>query len=41
MFFDEKILKFNKNQTESKMENPTCSFREMNRVASARIRIAN
>ena len=32
----------NKNETESKMENPTLGFREMNHVFhSARIKIAN
>ena len=32
MYFVEQIHKFNKNETESKMEDPTHSFREMNYV---------
>ena len=40
-FLLNKDLDFNKNETESKMENPTNSFREMKHFASAHIRIAN
>ena len=32
IFFVEEKFKFNKTKTESKMDNPTCSFREMNDV---------
>ena len=39
MLIVEQNINFDKNETESKMENPTHSFREMN--LSARIRIAN
>ena len=43
MYFVEQNKNFNKNETESKMENPTHSFRETNLVlhASAHIRIAS
>ena len=39
MLIVEQNINFNKNETESKMENPTHSFREMK--LSARVRIAN
>ena len=39
-FLLNKNIKFNKNETKSKMENSTHSFREMNHD-STRIRIAN
>ena len=32
VFFGDKNIKFKENETESKMENPTHSFREMNHV---------
>ena len=34
-------INFNKGETESKMENPTCPFRETNLCASTHVRIAN
>ena len=41
MHFVEKNINFNKNKTESKMANPTHSFREANLCFSLYIRIAN
>ena len=35
-----KIINFNKNETESEMENPTQSFKEMNIVLSAYVKMS-